>query len=216
MASNALEMEVKALQAGIDRHKQLNIKKHLRWLLLKRTDSLTEEQLDVLFHLEKSHPELKEAYDFKEQFNAIYDAQTKEDAIQRFTNWEADIPKHLASFRYVAKTVNNRFEDVFSYWDAPMRITNTFTEGHNSLIRAANRMGRGYTFEVLRAKMLYNKVARSITTLTAPLPIAKQSKGNQGFGEFPTMHEKIKLEYGAYLPTLVELYEGDKESFSAL
>jgi transposase len=71
-------------------------------------------------------------------------------------------------------------------------------------------MGRGYTFEVLRAKMLYNKVARSITTLTTQLTSSKPTKDHEGLCAFSTKQEKIKLEYGAYIPTLVELY-GDEE-----
>ena len=209
MASAALDTEQKSLQIGMNRYARLNMKKHLRWLLLRRPNSLTEEQLEVLAQLEKIHPEFKEAYDLKEQFYNIYEATTKDDAIQRFNNWESDIPKHLKSFRDVAKTVNNNFEDIFTYWDAPVRNTNAYTEGHNGITRVANRMGRGYTFEVLRAKMLYNKVARSITTLTTPSRSLKPSKGYEGLGAFPTKQDKIKLEYGAYIPTLVELYGDD-------
>ena len=209
MASVALDTERKNLQSGMSRYARLNMKKHLRWLLLKRPNFLTEEQLEVLAQLEKLHPELKEAYDFKEQFYNIYEATTKNDAIQRFNDWERDIPKNIKSFRDVAKTVNNNFEDLFAYWDAPVRMTNACTEVHNGITRVANRMGRGYTFEVLRAKMLYHKVARSITTLTTPSSSSKPSKGYEGLVAFPTKQEKIKLEYGAYIPTLVELYGGD-------
>ena len=209
MASAALDTERKSLQSGMNRYARLNMKKNLRWLLLRRPNSLTEEQLEVLAQLEKLHPEFKEAYDLKEQFYNIYEATSKDDAIQRFNNWESDIPKHLKSFRDVAKTVNNNFEDIFTYWDAPVRITNAYTEGHNGITRVANRMGRGYTFEVLRAKMLYNKVARSITTLTTPSSSSKQTKGDEGLSTFPTKQDKIKLEYGAYIPTLVELYGDD-------
>jgi len=37
----------------------------------------------------------------------------------------------------------------------------------------------------------------------------KPSKGYEGLGAFPTKQDKIKLEYGAYIPTLVELYGDD-------
>lgn len=211
MASQALETEHKNLQSSMNRYARLNMKKHLQWLLLKRPNALTAEQLEVLAELETLHPEFKQAYDLKEQFYDIYEASSKDDAIRRFYDWENTIPKHLKSFQSVAKTVNNNFEDIFTYWDAPIRITNAYTEGHNSITRVANRMGRGYTFEVLRAKMLYNKVARSITTLTTPLSSTKPTKGCEGLGVFPTKQEKIKLEYGAYIPTLVELYGGNED-----
>ena len=209
MASEALDTERKTLQSSLDRDARLNMKKHLRWILLRRPNSLTEDQQRILGNLEKWHPEFKEAYDLKEQFYNIYEATTKDDAIQRFHEWESSIPKYLKSFRDVAKTVNNNFEDIFTYWDAPIRITNAYTEGHNGITRVANRMGRGYTFEVLRAKMLYNKVARSITTLKTPSSSLKSTEGYEGLTAFPTKQENTKLEYGAYIPTLVELYGGD-------
>ena len=210
MASEALDTERKTLQSSLDRDARLNMKKHLRWILLRRPNSLTEDQQRILGNLEKWHPEFKEAYDLKEQFYNIYEATTKDDAIQRFHEWESSIPKYLKSFRDVAKTVNNNFEDIFTYWDAPIRITNAYTEGHNGITRVANRMGRGYTFEVLRAKMLYNKVARSITTLKTPSSSLKSTEGYEGLTAFPTKQENTKLEYGAYIPTLVELYGGDE------
>lgn len=211
MASVALDTERKSLQGRLECDARLNMKKHLRWILLRRPNLLTEDQQRILGSLEKWHPEFKEAYDLKEQFYNIYEAVTKDDAMQRFYDWESNIPKHLKSFRDVAKAVNINFEDIFTYWDAPIRITNVYTEGHNGITRVANRMGRGYTFEVLRAKMLYNKVARSITTLTTPSFSSKLSKGYEGLTAFPTMQEKIKLEYGAYIPTLAELYGGDED-----
>ena len=210
MASEALDTERKTLQSSLDRDARLNMKKHLRWILLRRPNSLTEDQQRILGNLEKWHPEFKEAYDLKEQFYNIYEATTKDDAIQRFHEWESSIPKYLKSFRDVAKTVNNHFEDIFTYWDAPIRITNAYTEGHNGITRVANRMGRGYTFEVLRAKMLYNKVARSISTLKTPSSSLKSTEGYEGLTAFPTKQENNKLEYGAYIPTLVELYGGDE------
>jgi transposase len=36
-------------------------------------------------------------------------------------------------------------------------VTNAYTESLNSLIRVANRVGRGYSFEALRAQMLYTE-----------------------------------------------------------
>ena len=210
MASEALDTERKALQNSLDRDARLNMKKHLRWILLRRPNSLTEDQQRILGNLEKWHPEFKEAYDLKEQFYNIYEATTKDDAIQKFHEWENSIPKYLKSFHDVAKTVNNNFEEIFTYWDAPIRITNAYTEGHNGITRVANRMGRGYTFEVLRAKMLYNKVARSISTLKTPSSSLKSTEGYEGLTAFPTKQENNKLEYGAYIPTLVELYGGDE------
>lgn len=189
MVSEALEAESKSLQSSFEYETRLNMKKHLEWMLFEQPNSLTEEQLEVLAQLEIFHPEFKKAYALKEQFYDIYEALNKEDAIRRFNDWKKSIPKNLKSFHDVAQKINNNLEDIFSYWDVPIRITNTYIDGHNSMISVANRMGRGYTFEVFRAKMLYNKLARSITTLNT----------------------QPRLEYGTYIPTLVELYAGDED-----
>lgn len=45
--------------------------------------------------------------------------------------------------------------EIFAYFDH--RITNAYTESLNSLIRVTNRLGRGYSFEALRAKILFTK-----------------------------------------------------------
>ncbi|WP_327858358.1 ISL3 family transposase [Acinetobacter guillouiae] len=209
MASEALETERKALQGSMNRIARLNLKKNLRWILLKRPKSLTEEQLGQLQDIELHFPQLKEAYDLKEQFYEIYDAQTKDGAIKRFRDWEENIPPDLKSYLSVAKTVNNHFEDIFAYWDAPVRLTNAYTEGHNGLTRVANRMGRGYTFEVIRAKMLYNKIARSITTLSNPTkPHSTIITKTDGLAPPDSTNSVVKKrEFGSHIPTLVDIFE---------
>jgi hypothetical protein len=51
--------------------------------------------------------------------------------------------------------VKNWETEIFAYFDH--RITNAFTESLNGLARVADRMGRRYSFKVLRAKILYMK-----------------------------------------------------------
>ncbi|MFV0642957.1 MAG: transposase, partial [Sphingomonadaceae bacterium] len=48
--------------------------------------------------------------------------------------------------------------EITSYFDH--RITNAYTESLNNLIRITNRIGRGYSFEALRAKILLSESAR--------------------------------------------------------
>ncbi|WP_215894035.1 transposase [Acidithiobacillus ferrivorans] len=58
------------------------------------------------------------------------------DLIRAFTNWQ---PFILNSFEHP--------------------VTNAYTESLNSLIRVMNRLGRGYSFEALRAKILFTEGA---------------------------------------------------------
>ena len=101
------------------------------------------------------------AYDLKEDFYNIYDENpySKENAQEAFRKWEESIPedKIFDKFRQLAKTVHNFYTQVFAYWDCPIAITNGYTECTNRIIRENNLRGRGYSFEILRARTLYRK-----------------------------------------------------------
>lgn len=45
--------------------------------------------------------------------------------------------------------------EIFAYFDHP--VTNAYTEALNGLIRAMYRLGRGYSFEAIRAKILFTE-----------------------------------------------------------
>ena len=51
-----------------------------------------------------------------------------------------------------------------NYFDKP--LTNAYTESLNNIIRSINRNGRGYSFDVLRAKILFAKGAQRKTRET--------------------------------------------------
>ncbi len=44
--------------------------------------------------------------------------------------------------------------EIFAYFDHP--ITNAYTEALNGLVKIMNRNGRGYSFDAIRAKVLYS------------------------------------------------------------
>jgi hypothetical protein len=137
-----------------------------------------------------------EAYDFKEAFYGIYDEPDKANAMRAFEAWENSLPEgRFPKFHALARTVHNNYEDIFAYWDAPVRLTNAYTEGLNGLVKVANRMGRGYSYEIIRAKTLYAKHARKVGSLLRHTPAA----------EFPTSGAQNQVEYGPHIPTLVEL-----------
>lgn len=222
IANELMERERKVLQSQLTKVARLHAKKNLRWLTLKRPDSLNDQELEMLEDMEKTMPKLKLAYDVKEDFYKIYDCETKEAAEEAFKNWADNIPTDLPQFNDLVKTVSNNYDDIFAYWDAPFSITNAYTEGHNGLTRVANRLGRGYSFEVIRARMLYNKIARSVTSVstkatstkpsivTPNSPVTTVSNKDLNFS-FSTKYRKMKTEYGAHIPTLVELFEEEYE-----
>ncbi|WP_341876942.1 transposase [Defluviitalea saccharophila] len=83
----------------------------------------------------------------------MYKCKTKSEAIEYYENWKKSIPKDLKEFRDIAKTIDRLKVEVFNYFDG--RVTNAIVEGLNNLIREYDRIGRGYDFEILRAKALF-------------------------------------------------------------
>lgn len=194
MASEALEMVRKKYQATLDKTERIKVKKSIRWLTLKRPNNLSSSEAEALEIVRRVIPDLAVAYDFKEAFYGIYDDPSKESAMRAFEAWENSLPADdaLDGFRSLAKTVHNHYEDIFAYWDSPSRITNAYTEGLNGLTKVANRMGRGYSYEIIRAKMLYAKYARKVGS---GVRIAENTGGSE------------TVEYGPHIPTLVEIAE---------
>jgi transposase len=188
MASEALEEERKKFQVQLSKEERIQVKKSIRWLTLKRPDNLTADERKALEIVREQIPELSIAYDFKEMFFQIYDESDKQKAKNAFEAWENSLPEEgLEQFKSLAKTVHNHYDDIFAYWDAPCPITNAYTEGLNGLIKMSNRLGRGYSYEIIRAKTLYSAEARKV-----------------GSG-IRAGHRKV--EYGPHIPTLVEQAE---------
>src|SRR5690606_4229632 len=68
--------------------------------------------------------------------------------------WAAKIPEELVgAFSPLTTALTNWRDEVFAYFDH--RATNAYTEALNGLARVVNRNGRGYSFNVLRARIVY-------------------------------------------------------------
>jgi transposase len=93
-------------------------------------------------------------YSFKESFYKIYDSSDKYEALDRYQVWELSFPPNMRdAFAQLIKAWRNWQPYILNYFEH--KITNAYTESLNNLIRVANRNGRGYSFDVLRAKMLF-------------------------------------------------------------
>lgn len=154
MADYAMEQIRKKLRGDLsdsDRKKLMRS----RFLLLRRKalDNKGQQQLNNWL---SRFPALASAYFLKEFFYDIYDAETKDEAIKRFNEWKTMITDDVAfAFNPLTNMVHNWYAEIFNYWECPCRLTNAYTESLNSVIRFVDRKGRGYSFDVLRAKMLY-------------------------------------------------------------
>lgn len=127
-----------------------------RIILHIKPEKLSPMKRMLLEGLLANNPLIKDAWECKEAFYAIWKGQPdRAEAERRFDEWKANIPatvKQEDEFGDLAKTVDNWRTEVFNYFDHP--FTNAYTESLNRITKDFNRAGRGYTFERIRAKAL--------------------------------------------------------------
>ena len=127
-----------------------------RFLILKRKHRLSGKEHMMLSGWLKNYPTLAMAYEIKEAGYRIYDAETRDEADAAFDEWRASIPQEMKSaFGDFERAWRNWRDEILAYFDC--RATNAYTESLNNLIRSTNRVGRGYSFEALRAKVLLSE-----------------------------------------------------------
>lgn len=162
-ANEAVDDVRRKLQQDMPQSERIKTKRGFAYTLKTRERDLTSaeaEKISLARENERTRP-FAITYDLKEDFFNIYDEHpnSKEEAQQAFEEWENSIPEDelYDKFRELAGTVHNFYEQIFAYWDCPIAISNGFTETTNRLIRENNVRGRGYSFDVLRARTLYRK-----------------------------------------------------------
>lgn len=154
-AIRALEEVRKEVKRSLPKDRQ-RILTYDRWTLLKNKESLQPKEIakrDMWF---EEFPELGIAYWLKENLRDVYNCETKYDAFQKYYyEFQSQIPDTptFQPFRDVLKTFENNKQEIFNYFDR--RETNAYTESINNIIKSVEKEGKGYSFEVLRAKVLY-------------------------------------------------------------
>jgi len=210
MANEALERCRKDIKRSLTHKQRLDLKND-RFLLLKRKHALIDKESFMVSYWENNYPNLAKMYYLKEQFFEIYDAKTKEDAYDRYAKFEAKLTQDVKPYwTALVRAVGNWHNEIFAYFDYP--VTNAYTEAMNSVIRHVDRMGRSYSFETIRAKMLYSK---SIHKTQKPKIDKRRSMkrdtvvemGKVGYG-LPTFARKVEVKnYGADILELAKLLE---------
>lgn len=160
MANVAMESVRKSLRTELS-PKQRRGLMHDRFVLLRRQSQLNEQESFNLDGWTKNYPLLGEAYRLKEEFFNIYQASSKLEAQILYEQWLKSIPAELRGhYEPIITAWSNWQPFILEYFNHP--ITNAYTESLNSLIEVMNRLGRGYSFEALRAKILFSKGSHKI------------------------------------------------------
>ena len=155
MANKGLDELRKSLKAGMTTSQKRQLMRD-RYILLKRHRDLEAKDLLLLDTWLGNIPQLEVAYRLKEIFFDLYEIKDKKEAEERYTIWSDTVaanPDIAPYFEDLIRAVTNWHDPIFNFFD--FQITNGYTEAMNGLIKIANRIGRGYSFEAIRAKMLF-------------------------------------------------------------
>lgn len=155
LATTALEALRKDISSTLPEAQRKTLKMHDRYLLLRRFHELSPEDRFVLETWTKNYPLLGQAHQLKEQFFEIYSHSTREQAEAAYFAWMESVPKELRPVYWpLMLTIEEWGEYIFNHFEQG-HITGGFVESANSVARVLNRMGRGYSLPVLRARLLY-------------------------------------------------------------
>lgn len=194
---------------------------------LENFDDEAKTQANRLF---KAVPKLKMLFMLKESFRAIYNLTDRKEAEEAFEKWVEQIPKDddFKPLKSFVKTVRRWHKEIFNFFDTD-GASNATTEALNGVIKKVNRKGNGYSFEVLRAKILYGAGTKNyrpvIKTKSLKVPKTTKSSGaptsmnNTFFGftykpkeddyEIITQKE-VEQHFGVSIKELDELIDSGK------
>lgn len=144
------------------RNKWNKIRMNVR-LVRINVEDLEPNQKDRLTEAIKLVPDIATVIMCKEGFRDIFNKiKNRKIAEKAFDDWQLAIPKdsEFDEFREVAKTIRRWHKEVFNFFDHG-RHSNGPVEAINGVIKQLNRVGRGYSFEVIRAKALFKTIVSS-------------------------------------------------------
>ena len=156
MVTKALETVRKNYKITLSKTER-NQLTHDRFVLLKNHEDFTPQEFQKMTVWFAKFPLLETAYRLKESFREIYLSDTKEQAISAYNEWKSSINEDMNVFLDVCGTIDRWHTEIFHYFD--YSYTNAFTESCNNMIKCIEKAGRGYSFDVLRAKVLYGTSA---------------------------------------------------------
>jgi len=190
ITNNCLNTVRKSFREGLDKKGRRTLLRS-RHLLLRRRKSLNDKDFAAMEEWTNAAPLLFNAYQAKEDFFDIYEAQSREEAMEIYDIWKESLdPKTAAAFFEVTRGVDNWRPEVFNFFEFP--VTNAYTEAMNGMAKIINRTGRGYSFEAIRAKVLFGKAKH-----------VEKPKAFTGEMEF---FFRFTEDYGVSMPHLIELF----------
>ncbi|YAF97645.1 MAG: ISL3 family transposase [Nodularia sp. CChRGM 3473] len=114
---------------------------HSKYPLLKKKESLSDEEKAKIYSLQKLAPELEEMYRNKEAIRDIFESQiTSDEALYKFLEWTERAYKF---FPKSCRTISRWIDEILAYFDH--RTTQGIVEGINQKIKLIKRRAYGLT-----------------------------------------------------------------------
>ena len=114
-----------------------------RFTLLKAEERLTDADKKKLTPIFWAYPEVRNAWQIKENLRRCYKATTRQEAELELTELEERIDRSpFKRFKSLQPTIREWREEILNYLD--YHITNGFVEGKNNRIKTIKRMAYGY------------------------------------------------------------------------
>lgn len=155
LINRAIEEERRCYQSELAHDDRKAIKKHSRWVLLKRGDNLSEKNRDHLAELKEANQSLYEIYLLKESFLNIFDLQESIQISRKaIFKWIREVfQTEYYCLQRFARSILKRIRNILSWFDNP--ISNGKAEGINNVIKTLLKRGYGYkNFDYFRMKVL--------------------------------------------------------------
>ena len=129
--------------------------KKSRNLLMKRTEKLTDEEMDRLALMFEIAPKLADAYRIKNEFLAVIRSKSSLEGKQKLVDWLHSVEvMDLAEFHDCTKAYHNWFQEILNSMDVPW--TNGYIEGCNNKTKVLKRVSYGMrNFSNFRKRILF-------------------------------------------------------------
>lgn len=129
--------------------------KRSRNLLMKRTEKLTEEEMQALALMFEIAPRLADAYRMKNEFLAVMRSKSSQEGRPRLAEWLFSVEvMALPEFRDCARAYHNWAEEILNSMDVPW--TNGYIEGCNNKTKVLKRVSYGMrNFDNFRKRILF-------------------------------------------------------------
>ena len=150
----AMEKVRKNEQNKLSAHFRKYFKKS-RNLLLKRTENLSDEEIDRLSLMFEIAPRLADAYRIKNDFLAVIRSKSSLEGKQKLVEWLFSVEvMDLPEFHDCTRAYHNWFQEIINSMDVPW--TNGYIEGCNNKTKVLKRVSYGMrNFSHFRKRILF-------------------------------------------------------------